>query len=148
MSFYFFFSSFLFFHFFFFLMIRRPPRSTLFPYTTLFRSAGRRHAFEDFIAVAEDLIRRDITSPRRLGIMGGSNGGLLMGVMLTQRPDLFHAIVIQVPLLDMLRYHKLLAGASWIAEYGDPDILDEAVFLKSISPYHNLKPGVAYPEPF
>ena len=110
--------------------------------------SGRRHAFEDFIAVAEDLIRRDITSPRRLGIMGGSNGGLLMGVMLTQRPDLFHAIVIQVPLLDMLRYHKLLAGASWIAEYGDPDIPDEAVFLKSISPYHNLKPGVGYPEPF
>src|SRR5437660_1665026 len=110
--------------------------------------SGRRHAFEDFIAVAEDLIRRDITSPRRLGIMGGSNGGLLMGVMLTQRPDLFHAIVIQVPLLDMLRYHKLLAGASWIAEYGDPDIPDEAAFLESISPYHNLKPGVAYPEPF
>src|SRR5207248_6270253 len=72
--------------------------------------SGRRHAFEDFIAVAEDLIRRNITSPRRLGMMGGSNGGLLMGVMLTQRPDLFHAIVIQVPLLDMLRYHKLLAG--------------------------------------
>jgi len=71
-----------------------------------------------------------------------------MGVMLTQRPDLFHAIVIQVPLLDMLRYHKLLAGASWIAEYGNPDIPDEAMFLKSISPYHNLKPGVAYPEPF
>jgi prolyl oligopeptidase len=110
--------------------------------------SGRRHAFEDFIAVAEDLIRRGITSPRRLGIMGGSNGGLLMGVMLTQRPDLFRAIVIQVPLLDMLRYHKLLAGASWIAEYGDPDIPDEAVFLKSISPYHNLQPGIGYPEVF
>src|SRR5437773_2555069 len=110
--------------------------------------SGRRHAFEDFIAGAEDLIPRDITSPPPLGILGGSNGGLLMGVMLTQRPDLFHATVIQVPLLDMLRYHKLLAGASWIAEYGDPDIPDEAMFLKSISPYHNLKPGVAYPEPF
>jgi prolyl oligopeptidase len=110
--------------------------------------SGRRHAFEDFIAVAEDLIRRGIASPRRLGIMGGSNGGLLMGVMLTQRPDLFRAIVIQVPLLDMLRYHKLLAGASWIAEYGDPDIPDEAVFLKSISPYHNLQPGIGYPEVF
>jgi len=108
----------------------------------------RQRAFADFIAVAEDLIRRGIASPRRLGIMGGSNGGLLMGVMLTQRPDLFHAVVIQVPLLDMLRYHKLLAGASWIAEYGDPDIPDEAAFLASISPYHNLKPGVAYPEPF
>jgi prolyl oligopeptidase len=110
--------------------------------------SDRRLAFDDFIAVAEDLIRRGITSPRRLGIMGGSNGGLLMGVMLTRRPDLFRAIVIQVPLLDMLRYHKLLAGASWIAEYGDPDLPDEAAFLRSISPYHNLKPGVGYPEPF
>jgi len=110
--------------------------------------SDRRLAFDDFIAVAEDLIRRGITSPRRLGIMGGSNGGLLMGVMLTQRPDLFRAVVIQVPLLDMLRYHKLLAGASWIAEYGDPDLPDEAAFLASISPYHNLKSAVAYPEPF
>ena len=110
--------------------------------------AGRRHAFDDFIAVAEDLIRRRITSSRRLGIMGGSNGGLLMGVMLTQRPDLFRAIVIQVPLLDMLRYHQLLAGASWIAEYGDPEVVEEAAFLRNISPYHNLKPGVGYPEPF
>ena len=108
----------------------------------------RQRAFDDFVAVAEDLIRRQITSPRRLGIMGGSNGGLLMGAMLTQRPDLFRAIVIQVPLLDMLRYHKLLAGASWIAEYGDPDIPDEAAFLRTISPYHNLRPGTSYPEPF
>ncbi|MBV9967010.1 MAG: S9 family peptidase [Alphaproteobacteria bacterium] len=110
--------------------------------------AGRRRAFEDFTAVAEDLIARGITSPRRLGIMGGSNGGLLMGVMLTTRPDLFYAIVIQVPLLDMLRYHKLLAGASWIAEYGDPEIAEEAAFLRTISPYHNLKSRSAYPEPF
>jgi prolyl oligopeptidase len=110
--------------------------------------SGRRHAFEDFIAVAEDLIRRGITSPRRLGIMGGSNGGLLMGVMLTQRPDLFRAIVIQVPLLDMLRYHNLLAGASWVAEYGDPENPEEAAFLRAISPYHNVKPGRGYPEPF
>ena len=108
----------------------------------------RQRAFDDFIAVAEDLIRRGITSPRRLGIMGGSNGGLLMGAMLTQRPELFRAIVIQVPLLDMLRYHKLLAGASWMAEYGDPDNPEEAEFLRHISPYHNLRPGVAYPEPF
>ena len=108
----------------------------------------RQRAFDDFIAVAEDLIRRGITSPRRLGIMGGSNGGLLMGAMLVQRPELFRAIVIQVPLLDMLRFHKLLAGASWIAEYGDPDKADEAEFLRRISPYHNLRPGVAYPEPF
>jgi prolyl oligopeptidase len=108
----------------------------------------RQRAYDDFIAVAEDLIRRKITSPRRLGIMGGSNGGLLMGAMLTQRPDLFRAIVCQVPLLDMLRFHKLLAGASWMAEYGDPDKPDEAVFLALISPYHNLHAGGAYPEPF
>jgi prolyl oligopeptidase len=108
----------------------------------------RQRAYDDFIAVAEDLIRRKITSPRRLGIMGGSNGGLLMGAMLTQRPDLFRAIVIQVPLLDMLRYHKLLAGASWMAEYGDPDNPDEAPFLRRISPYHNLRADAAYPEPF
>jgi prolyl oligopeptidase len=108
----------------------------------------RQRAFDDFIAVAEDLIRRGITSPRRLGIMGGSNGGLLMGAMLTQRPELFSAVVIQVPLLDMLRYHTLLAGASWMAEYGDPDLPEEAAFLRVISPYHNLRPGAVYPEPF
>ncbi|MGD9617747.1 MAG: prolyl oligopeptidase family protein [Alphaproteobacteria bacterium] len=107
----------------------------------------RTRAFEDFIAIAEDLIRRKITSPRRLGAMGGSNGGLLMGAMLTRRPELFRAIVIQVPLLDMLRYHRLLAGASWMAEYGDPDELSEAEFLRRISPYHNLRPGLSYPEP-
>jgi prolyl oligopeptidase len=108
----------------------------------------RQRAFDDFIAVAEDLIRRGITSPRRLGIMGGSNGGLLMGAMLVQRQELFRAIVIQVPLLDMLRYTKLLAGASWIAEYGDPERPEEAEFLRRISPYHNLRRGIAYPEPF
>src|SRR4029079_1756790 len=104
-------------------------------------------ASEDFIAVAEDLIRRRITSPRRLGAMGGSNGGLLMGAMLTRRPELFRAIVIQVPLLDMLRSHRLLAGASWMAEYGDPDEPSDAGFLRHISPYHNLRPGLPYPEP-
>ena len=109
---------------------------------------NRQRAYDDFIAVAEDLIRRNITSPRRLGIMGGSNGGLLMGVMLTQRPELFRAVVIQVPLLDMLRYHKLLAGASWMAEYGDPDDPAEAAFLRRISPYQNLRAGPGYPEPF
>ncbi|MGC2411183.1 MAG: prolyl oligopeptidase family serine peptidase [Stellaceae bacterium] len=108
----------------------------------------RQRAFDDFLAVALDLIARGITSPRRLGIMGGSNGGLLMGAMLVQRPELFRAIVIQVPLLDMLRYHKLLAGASWVAEYGDPDVPEEAEFLRRISPYHNLRPGISYPEPF
>jgi prolyl oligopeptidase len=107
----------------------------------------RQRAFDDFIAVAEDLIHRGLTSPHRLGIMGGSNGGLLMGAMLTTRPELFRAIVIQVPLLDMLRFHKLLAGASWMAEYGDPDKPDEARFLRHISPYHNLRAGLAYPEP-
>ena len=109
---------------------------------------NRQRAYDDFIAVAEDLIRRKITSPRRLAIMGGSNGGLLMGVMLTQRPDLFRAIVCQVPLLDMLRYHKLLAGASWMAEYGDPDNPVERPFLERISPYQNLRAGTAYPEVF
>jgi len=107
----------------------------------------RQRAYDDFIAVAEDLIARRITSPRRLGIMGGSNGGLLMGVMLTQRPDLFRAVVIQVPLLDMLRYHKLLAGASWIGEYGDPDEPEFAAFWQRLSPYHNLRAGADYPEP-
>ena len=83
--------------------------------------ANRPRAYEDFIAVAEDLVGREITTPRQLGVMGGSNGGLLVGNMLTMRPDLFGAVVAQVPLLDMRRYHELLAGASWIAEYGDPD---------------------------
>ncbi len=108
----------------------------------------RQVIYDDFQAVAEDLIRSKITSPRRLGIMGGSNGGLLMGVQLTQRPDLWNAVVVQVPLLDMLRYHTLLAGASWQGEYGRPDVPEEAAFLKTISPYHNLKAGVKYPEPF
>ena len=110
--------------------------------------SDRPRAFADFIAVAEDLIRRGITTPRRLGIMGGSNGGLLMGAVMVERPELFRAVVIQVPLLDMLRYHRLLAGASWIAEYGDPDRPEEALFLRRLSPYHNLRPGAAYPEPF
>jgi prolyl oligopeptidase len=107
--------------------------------------ANRHKAYEDFIAVAEDLIKRKVTSPRHLGIMGGSNGGLLMGNMLTRRPDLFRAIVCQVPLLDMRRYHKLLAGASWVAEYGDPDDPKEWEFIRTFSPYHNLKKGVKYP---
>ncbi|HTI66392.1 MAG TPA: prolyl oligopeptidase family serine peptidase [Caulobacteraceae bacterium] len=109
---------------------------------------NRQRIYDDFAAVAEDLIARKITSPRRLGIEGGSNGGLLMGVELVQRPELWNAVVAQVPLLDMLRYHKLLAGASWIAEYGDPDKPDERAFLETISPYRNLKAGPKYPEPF
>ena len=109
---------------------------------------NRQRIYDDFISVGEDLITRKITSPRHLGIMGGSNGGLLMGVMLNQRPDLWNAVVVQVPLLDMLRYHKLLAGASWIDEYGDPDIAEERAFLEQISPYHNFDPEAAYPIPF
>ncbi len=108
----------------------------------------RQIVYDDFAAVAEDLIARKITTPRRLGIQGGSNGGLLMGVALTQRPELWNAVVVQVPLLDMLRYNKLLAGASWVGEYGDPADPVEGAFLKNISPYHNLKKGVKYPEPF
>jgi prolyl oligopeptidase len=107
--------------------------------------ANRPRAYEDFIAVAEDLIRRRVTSPEHLGIMGGSNGGLLMGNMLTMRPDLFGAIVCQVPLLDMHRYHKLLAGASWVAEFGNPDDPKEWEFLRTFSPYHNVKKDVKYP---
>ncbi len=106
----------------------------------------RQVVYDDFIGVAEDLIARKLTSQKKLGIMGGSNGGLLMGVMFTQRPDLFNAIVCQVPLLDMLRYHKLLAGASWMDEYGDPDVPEERAWLEKLSPYHNVRPGVSYPE--
>ena len=106
---------------------------------------NRHRAYEDFIAVAEDLVRRRITSPQHLGIMGGSNGGLLMGNMLTMRPDLFGAIVCQVPLLDMRRFNKLLAGASWMGEYGDPDKPEEWDFLRGFSPYHNVAKERVYP---
>ena len=106
---------------------------------------NRRRAFEDFIAVAEDLLRRGVATPECLGILGGSNGGLLMGNMLTMRPDLFGAIAAQVPLMDMRRYHKLLAGASWMAEYGDPDDPDDWRFLRAYSPYHNVEEDAAYP---
>jgi prolyl oligopeptidase len=108
----------------------------------------RQRVFDDFAAVAEDLIARKITSPRRLGIEGGSNGGLLMGVEFIQHPELWRAIDIQVPLLDMMRYEQIAAGASWVGEYGSAANPDERAFLASISPYANLKPGVAYPEPF
>ena len=109
--------------------------------------AGRHRAFEDFIAVAEDLVRRGVATPARLGILGGSNGGLLMGNMLTMRPDLFGAVVAHVPLFDMRRYHRLPAGASWMAEYGDPDDPAEWAFLRTFSPYHNVEAGRAdYPK--
>lgn len=108
----------------------------------------RQVVYDDFIGVAEDLIRRGITSSRRLGIEGGSNGGLLMGVMLTQRPDLFRAVVVQVPLLDMLRYNQLLAGASWVDEYGSPDVPAEREWLEKFSPYQNLRKRPDFPMPF
>lgn len=105
---------------------------------------NRHRAYEDFAAVAQDLIARGITSPAHLGIQGGSNGGLLMGNMTVLYPELFGAVVCQVPLLDMKRYSKLLAGASWMAEYGDPDTSDWE-FIQSFSPYQNVRPGVTYP---
>jgi prolyl oligopeptidase len=106
---------------------------------------NRQRAFDDFIAVAEDLIRRKVTSPKHLGIMGGSNGGLLVGAVMMQRPDLFGAVVCQVPLLDMRRYHRLLAGASWMAEYGNPDDPAEWAYISKYSPYHNVRAGTTYP---
>jgi len=109
---------------------------------------NRQRAHEDFQAVALDLIARGITSQPKLGIMGGSQGGLFMGAMLTQRPDLINAAIIQVPLFDMLRFHKLLAGASWIAEYGDPDVPAERAWIQAYSPYQNLRADQSYPEVF
>ena len=107
--------------------------------------AHKQRSYDDFISVAEDLIHRKITKPQHLGIMGGSNGGLLMGVMLTQRPELFGAVVCQVPLLDMRRYHRLLAGASWMSEYGNPDVPGEWAYLSRYSPYQNIRPDIKYP---
>ena len=107
---------------------------------------NRQRVYDDFFAVSEDLIARKITSPRRLGIMGGSNGGLLMGVAMTQRPELYNAIVIQVPLFDMIGYTRLGAGASWVGEYGDPADPTERAVLERYSPYQNLRPGRPYPE--
>jgi prolyl oligopeptidase len=109
----------------------------------------RQIIYDDFAAVAKDLFARKITSPRRLGIEGGSNGGLLMGVEFTQHPELWTAVVIDVPLLDMIRISKIAAGASWQGEYGDvnADPAVKAFWLKT-SPYNNLRKGAAYPEPF
>ncbi len=106
----------------------------------------KQRSYDDFIAVAEDLIAQNITTPRHLGIIGGSNGGLLVGAALTQRPDLFNAVVCQVPLLDMRRYHTLLAGASWMAEFGDPDLPAEWAFIQRYSPYHNVRLESLYPK--
>ena len=100
---------------------------------------NRQRAYDDFIAIAIDLIEKGITSPEHLGIEGRSNGGLLVGATFTQRPDLFNAVICGVPLLDMYRYDKLLAGASWVDEYGDPDNPEEWEFIRKYSPYQNLK---------
>lgn len=107
--------------------------------------AGRHLVAEDFAAVATDLVRRGITTVERLGAQGGSNGGLLMGIMLTKYPELFGALVCQVPLLDMKRFHLLLAGASWVAEYGDPDNPDDWAFISEYSPYQNISADGRYP---
>lgn len=105
----------------------------------------KQKSYDDLAAVAEDIVRRRITRPQRLGIQGGSNGGLLVGAVMLQRPELFNAVVCQVPLLDMRRYHRLLAGASWMAEYGNPDEPADWAFISRYSPYQNVQPGVKLP---
>ena len=109
---------------------------------------NRQKAYDDFQAVAEDIERRGITTPKQLGIMGGSNGGLLVSANMVERPDLFGAVVCQVPLIDMIRYTHIGAGASWIAEYGDPDKPDARAWIMKYSPYQNVIPDVAYPPVF
>lgn len=108
----------------------------------------RQRAFDDFAAIARDLIATGVTSPRRLGIYGRSNGGVLTSVAITQHPELFNAAVIESPLIDMLRYSHLSAGASWIGEYGDPDVPADRAFIAAYSAYTRLRPGVKYPEPY
>jgi prolyl oligopeptidase len=105
----------------------------------------RQIIYDDFAAVGRDLVARKVTSERHLGIMGGSNGGLLMGVEMTEHPDLWNAVDIQVPLLDMLRFEQIAAGASWVGEYGSVSNPDERAFLAKISPYQNLRRDVKYP---
>ncbi len=107
---------------------------------------NRQIIFDDFIAICEDLVKRNITNPNKIGIKGESNGGLLVSTVMVQRPDLLKAVHSDVPLTDMLRYHKLLAGASWIGEYGNPEIEKEAEYLKSYSPFENVDVGRDYPE--
>ncbi|GHG04726.1 prolyl oligopeptidase [Thalassotalea marina] len=109
---------------------------------------NRHKAFEDFEAVAEQLIADKVTKPQHLGIQGGSNGGLLVGTAFTRRPDLYNAVICQVPLLDMKRFNQLLAGASWMGEYGNPDNADEWQYIKTYSPYHNLDKDKQYPKVF
>jgi prolyl oligopeptidase len=109
---------------------------------------NRYKSYEDFEAVAEDLIKRKITSPQHLGIEGRSNGGLLVGATMTRRPELYGAVICGVPLLDMQRYNKLLAGASWMGEFGNPDVPEQWAYIKQYSPYQNLKPDTDYPATF
>ena len=106
---------------------------------------NRQRSFDDFIAVAEHLIDTGVTGPRHLGIEGGSNGGLLVSAVMVQRPELFNAVVCQVPLTDMQRFHLLLAGASWVAEFGNPEEPDDWAFLEKYSPYHNVRADRQYP---
>ncbi|NEX92413.1 prolyl oligopeptidase family serine peptidase [Caulobacter sp. 17J65-9] len=110
--------------------------------------ANRQKAFDDFASVGQDLISRKITSARHLGIYGRSNGGVLTTVSMTQHPELFNAVVVESPLIDMMRYHKLSAGASWVGEYGNPDIPEEAAYIAKYSGYQNLRPGVTYPKAY
>jgi prolyl oligopeptidase len=108
--------------------------------------ANKQRTWDDFIAVAQDLVDRKLTSPKHLGIQGGSQGGLLVGTAFTQRPDLFNAAVVQIPLFDMLRYHEIGRGASWIGEYGDPRIAEERAWIAGYSPYQKLLPGKSFPK--
>lgn len=108
----------------------------------------RQHVFDDFASVGRDLIARKITSSDKLGIRGGSNGGLLMGVEFTQHPELWKAVIIDVPLLDMMNFETMSAGASWVGEYGSVHVPAQRRFLAGMSPLQNLKAGVKYPEPF
>ena len=107
---------------------------------------NRQRAYDDYFAIAEDLIDSGVTTSDKLGALGRSNGGLLLGVALTQRSDLFAALDIGVPLLDMLRYNKLLAGASWMGEYGNPDVPEDREFIEKYSPYQNLDEDQEYPK--
>ena len=108
----------------------------------------RQIIYDDFAAVAQDIFARKLSSPDKFGIYGGSNGGLLMGVEFNQHPDLWNAVVIQVPLLDMIRYEQIAAGASWVDEYGSVSVPEEKAFLQTISPYANIRKGVDYPTPY
>jgi prolyl oligopeptidase len=109
---------------------------------------NKQRTWDDFIAVGEDLIKRGFTSPKHLGIQGGSQGGLLVGTFVTQRPDLLGAAIVQIPLFDMLRYHLIGRGASWIGEYGDPRIPEQRKWIEGYSPYQKIVAGVTYPAPF